>query len=412
MDRINIDRAREMLREARDELKKHYYDPKFHGLDLEARYKEHDAAIAKAPTFADGFRIVASFLDGLNDSHTFFRPPQRAFRTEYGFRVQMFGDKALIARVRPGTDAVSKVKPGDEVQGWNGLKVTRDTLWKVNYMYNGLAPQRISNLSLSNPEGQVRDVAVDPYVVQLKRQLDIAGGDGLDLWQLVREEENADHLVRQRFVEFEGATIWKMPEFDMTDEQVDRAFVMAKKHPALILDLRGNPGGLVVTLERMVANVFGHDVKIADRIGRKELKPQLAKTRGSAAYTGKVIVLVDSGSASAAELFARVIQLEKRGVVVGDVSSGSVMESRGYSESQGADTKIFYGFSITDADLIMKDGKSLEHNGVVPDELVVPTPAEVAAGRDPALVHAAEIAGVKLDPAKAATLFPFEWQKL
>ncbi len=51
------------------------------------------------------------------------------------------------------------------------------------------------------------------------------------------------------------------------------------------------------------------------------------------------------------------------------------MEARGYSESQGTDTQIYYSFSVTDADLIMKDGKSLEHHGVVPDEIVIPTTA-------------------------------------
>ncbi|HTA47218.1 MAG TPA: S41 family peptidase [Bryobacteraceae bacterium] len=413
MDRINLDRARQMLRDAHDELKKHYYDTKYHGLDLEARYKEYDASIARAASLAQAYGIVATFLDGFNDSHTFFRPPQRPARIDYGFRIQMFGQKALIARVRPGTDAESKLKPGDEVLVWNKFNVQRDVLWKMNYFFNTVAPQSASNLTVRNPAGEVREVQAQPSVHQLKRRLDIAGPNGdVDLWQLVREEEIFDHNVRQRTVESDGVMIWKVPEFDMTDEEVDRIFTNARKHPALILDLRDNPGGLVVTLERMVGNVFDHDVKIADRIGRKELKPQLAKTRGGSIFNGKLIVLVDSASASAAELFARVIQLEKRGIVIGDTSSGSVMEARGYSESQGTDTRIFYSFSITDADLIMKDGKSLEHNGVVPDELVVPTPQDVAEGRDPALARAAEIAGVKLDPVKAGKMFPLEWLPL
>ncbi len=85
-------------------------------------------------------------------------------------------------------------------------------------------------------------------------------------------------------------------------DEVVHMFALARKYPALIFDLRDNPGGRILTLERVVANVFDHDVKIADRIGRKELKRQLARTRGAAAYTGRVIVLVDSSSASAVDL--------------------------------------------------------------------------------------------------------------
>jgi C-terminal processing protease CtpA/Prc len=200
-----------------------------------------------------------------------------------------------------------------------------------------------------------------------------------------------------------------MPEFFLTDDEVDRIFGIVAKHKALILDLRGNPGGAVVTLERMIGNVFDHDIKIADRVGRKELKPQLAKSRGDKAFAGQLIVLVDSASASAAELFARVIQLEHRGTVIGDRSSGSVMESKGYSCSQGVDTRIFYSFSITDADLIMKDGKSLEHAGVTPDQIAIPTAQDLAAGRDPVLARAAHLVGLNLEPAAAGKLFPFEW---
>jgi C-terminal processing protease CtpA/Prc len=228
----------------------------------------------------------------------------------------------------------------------------------------------------------------------------------------VREEETADHQLRQRHYEIDDVMIWKMAEFDLKDDEVDHMFGIAKKHKALVLDLRDNPGGAVVTLDHMLGNVFEEDVKIGDRKGRKELKPQLAKGRGKNAFTGKIVVLVDSRSASAAELFARVMQLEKRGTVVGDRSSGSVMESRHYAESLGLDTKVFYGFSITDADLIMKDGKSLEHSGLVPDEIVLPTASDLAEGKDPALVRAAELAGLKLEPTQAGKLFPYEWSPL
>jgi carboxyl-terminal processing protease len=155
--------------------------------------------------------------------------------------------------------------------------------------------------------------------------------------------------------------------------------------------------------------MFDHEVKIADRVRRNGVKTEWTKSRGAKTFTGKLVVLIDSESASASEVFARIVQLEKRGVVVGDLSSGSVMESRMYPHSIGAMAITFYGSSVTEADLLMSDGKSLERVGVVPDTRILPTPSDLAAGRDPALANAAGLVGIKLTPEEAGKLFPVEW---
>jgi C-terminal processing protease CtpA/Prc len=202
--------------------------------------------------------------------------------------------------------------------------------------------------------------------------------------------------------------VLKIPEFFFTYSEIEHMVARARKFKTLVIDLRGNPGGSVDTLKYLVGGVFEKEVKIADRVGRKETKGEIAKPMHNP-FTGKLIVLIDARSASAAELFARLIQLEKRGTVIGDLSSGSVMESKHYNEQMGTDTVIFYGASVTEWDLIMADGNSLEHKGVSPDELLLPTGSDLQAGRDPVLAHAAGLAGVKLTSEVAGKAFPYEW---
>jgi carboxyl-terminal processing protease len=137
----------------------------------------------------------------------------------------------------------------------------------------------------------------------------------------------------------------------------------------------------------------------------------MAKGHGDQIFKGQLVVLVDGESASAAELFARLVQLEKRGTVIGDRSAGADMQSLTYPLQLGVDKVIYYGVNITRADVIMADGQSLEHVGIMPDELILPTAADMAAGRDPVLARATALVGIKLDPEKASTFFPLEWSK-
>jgi C-terminal processing protease CtpA/Prc len=403
--------VRTMLHDAYDSVKSHYYDPKFHGLDWDGRFKEYDDKMKTAASLNAGVAIVAAFLGGLNDSHTYFSPPRRPYRHDYGYRVNFIGDDAMVTRVRPGTDAEGKVKPGDRVMSLNGNAVTRETFFSMEYFLNVLSPQAATKLMLRDPASAEREALVNAKVLPTRQLRDLTGsGADVDLADLIKEMEATDHIIRQQYAEMGDVMIWKMPTFNIEPSEVDKLMATARKHAALILDLRGNGGGRVDAMSRMLGSVFDHDVAIGDRVARKDTKKLMAKTRGGNAFPGKLVVITDSGSASAAEIFPKVVQLEGRGTIIGDRSAGAVMEAIGYPFAQGSTVVVFYAFSVTDADLIMKDGKSLERLGVTPDEKALPTAQDLASGRDPVLARAAQLVGLALDPIAAGKLFPFEWR--
>jgi carboxyl-terminal processing protease len=401
LDKGERERNRQILNDAYDAVKEHYYDPNYHGVDLKALRAEYAKKVEESDSNGEAFRMIAAFLEKLDDSHTFFIPPRRPYSFDYGYRMQLIGDRCFVTAVRPGTDAEGKAHVGDQVLHVDGFSVNRIDFKDLSYYLGRLAPQPLSDLDLLTPDGRQEKVRVTTTFKKGEEVVDAFGP-----WRPLMQ------LSGPRQVVVGDATFWKMPFFLAEDSSVDRLFTATRQHKTLILDLRGNPGGAGETLERMLGYVFDHDVKIGDKVMRAETKPMIAKSRNGHVFLGDLIVLIDAESASAAELFARVVQLEKRGLVLGDRSAGAVMGAQVYSYQQGLANVVAYGFSVTQEDLIMMDGKSLEHNGVIPDETILPTAEDLASGRDPVLARAAALAHVKLNSSEAGKLFPEEWAPL
>jgi C-terminal processing protease CtpA/Prc len=407
MNDFERDRALSTLHEISSDVKKHYYDPKFHGLNPDALFKQTEEEMKSSASFNQAITKLAAALDKFDDSHLFYRPPPRPYRLEYGWRMKMIGDKCYVTAVRPGTDAEAKgLRRGDQVLAVNGFPTSRDTLWKIEYLYRVLRPQPSLKIAVASPGGQPRELSISALISE-KAQLQNINFD--NIWELIHQQDAENRIFETTCATVNDVVVCKIPEFVLSPVQVDDILRKFGSHSAVVLDLRENPGGAVDSLERFLGGLFDHEVKISDRQGRKDMKPQLARPHGKT-YTGKIIVLVDSKSASAAELLARVMQLENRGTVVGDRSEGAVMEAEGFGYRHGTIERYsFYAASITRANLIMKDGKSLEKIGVTPDDLQIPTPEDMAAGRDTVLAHALGLAGAKVSSEDAGKLFPVKW---
>jgi carboxyl-terminal processing protease len=388
-------------------IQEHYYDPKLNGLDWNAVIEKAKVKIENAKNLNDALAQVAVAVSYLNDSHTFYFPPERPYHLDYGFDYQMIWSRCFVTRVRPGSDAATKgLRPGDEILSLDGVAPTRQNLWGIRYLYETLEPEPGLSLEVQTPGGEKQKLAAMAKVTQ---ESDLAYRPGASIWyDLIRKDENESHRLRMRLAEVNKVAILKFPIFEYSADQFYELGAKVRKDNSMIVDLRGNPGGLVETLKQFIGMFFDHDIKLCDRVERKKTETEMAKGEKHNYFSGKVIVLVDSESASASEIFARVMQLEKRATVMGDRTSGAVMMAEGFPFSSGG---VDYGAQITIANLIMTDGKSLEHQGVMPDDLVFPQPEDLAKGRDPVLAKAAAELGVPLTPEVAGALFPYEWPK-
>ena len=401
--------AESMLDNVRDSIKKNYFDPAFRGVDMDYVFEQAKTRLQAANTRDSLMITVASAVMAFDDSHTTFIPPSRAAAIDYGWRVAMIGDECYITRVRPGSDAESKgLKPGDKLISIDNFKPTRKNLWQMFYRYFLIAPTARVNMVVQSPgEAQSKPLSIDTKITKTAKVISLQNYYDRG----VVKEGWFDTKKLHEFAEFgSDLLIWKMHTFATSDQSIDDAVGRAKKFKTLILDLRGNGGGYVDALKRLVGQVMEKDTKICDQKMRKSTKPQTAKAQ-SDPFKGKIVVLVDHDSASASELFARVMQLEARGKIIGDRSAGAVMESQFYEMEAGMGQNLWYGASVTIADLIMSDGKSLEKIGVTPDEVMLPTGKDLSENRDPVLSYAATLAGVELSAEKAGMLFPYEWPK-
>ena len=407
--------ARQMLRTIRTAISNEYYDPAFHGIDVAEHFKAAEKKIDTVESIGRAYAVIAQALIDFGDSHTFFLPPEVSSNFEYGWQMAVIGDRCLVLGVKPGSDAeVKGLRPGDRILEIETLPPTRADLWKMRYSLHMLNPRRRVRLVAETPGGSPRPLEIETKITPRPKEIRV---DLVDLLNGIPTDIDEISVKRvNRVANLGSVAVWRLEAFDFPPDEVDRQFdAVIKGATDLIIDLRGNPGGYVKTLEQLTGRLFDRDVKLADMKSRKSTKPSMAKKRKTP-FMGRIIALVDSESASAAEILARVLQLEQRGVVLGDRTAGSVMVGGMMSSavqlvSAGDELRILpFGFSITVADVIMKDGKSLERVGVVPDELLVPTQDDLAAGRDPVLARAATMLGATLDPAAAGKLFPLVWR--
>jgi len=160
---------------------------------------------------------------------------------------------------------------------------------------------------------------------------------------------------------------------------------MAQNPRGLILDLRNNGGGYLVTAVEVTSQFIGEGVVLYEQYGdgRKNVYEALP---GGLATEIPMVVLINEGSASASEIVAGALQDHDRAQLVGMTSygKGSVQNWHPLRGDNGA-------VRVTIARWLTPDGHSIDKQGIAPDVTIELTQADRDAKRDPQLEAAVNL---------------------
>ncbi|MCH5373470.1 MAG: S41 family peptidase, partial [Planctomycetes bacterium] len=243
------------------------------------------------------------------------------------------------------------IKAGDRIVEVDGVATENVSTDEAADLLKGVEGSS-TELQLLDPEGKSRRVRL------VRRRVDVPS------------VENAHIVDKER-----GIAYMKLSSFqETTSRDVDTALwkLHGEGMQNLVIDLRGNPGGLLNAAVD-VADKFVTTGTIVSTRGRNSHEDFDYRARSLGTWRVPLVVLIDSDTASASEIFAGAIRDHRRGTVIGQRSYG-----------KGSVQGIFtlntsdMGVRLTTAKFFSPSGQAISNRGVSPDLVVQVTQKPVA----------------------------------
>ncbi len=315
---------------------------------------------------------ISGLASSLGDPYTYFLPPQEKTLFEQdvqgnfggvGMQVGMKdGVVTVIAPLKGSPAERAGIKAGDKVLKIDDATTTDMTIDKALYLIRGEIGKSVHLTLFRAGAKELIEVNVVRDVIQVPT-IDTKTKDGVFIISLYGFPATGAELFRQSLREFTQSGTKK-----------------------LILDLRGNPGGYLEVAVDM-ASWFLPPGKLVVREEEKGGGGQVFRSKGYNVFGDnfKMVILVDGGSASAAEILAGALSENGVATLVGTQTfgKGSVQELVPITE----DTSL----KVTIARWITPNGTNLSAGGIMPDVKVEITKEQVEKGEDPQLDKAIEI---------------------
>lgn len=161
-----------------------------------------------------------------------------------------------------------------------------------------------------------------------------------------------------------------------TPDLITKAANELKGSKGIILDLRGNPGGLVSSAVAVSSQWLSQgDIIMQEKRGSEVVQTYNA-TGGNVLKGVPTVVLIDSGSASASEITAGALKDHKAATIIGTKSYGKGVVQQIINFADGSQLKV------TVASWYRPGGQSINHKGISPDQEVKVAKGDTAGGAD------------------------------
>jgi carboxyl-terminal processing protease len=287
-----------------------------------------------------------------------------------GVELKASAGALLIVRVITGSPAErAGIHGGDLIVAVDGHKIQEGSTDQAANMLQGPEGSLVSVAVVSPGEAprllSIHRQRVDVPSVDMVHMLDATSGIGY--LKLTCFQKTTRHDLE--------AALWRLHR---------------EKMQSLIMDLRGNPGGLLVSSVE-VSNLFIDRGVIVSTRGRSVQEDATYTAREESVWHMPLTVIIDQDSASAAEIFAGAIRDHHRGTIVGTRSfgKGSV---QGIFQLETCDA----GLRLTTAKFFSPNGRPFARVGVEPDVMVHqtarPVDGTIASKDDAMLAAATEVA--------------------
>jgi carboxyl-terminal processing protease len=375
-------------------IDKRYRDASFNGVDWKAageRYRPLAIAAADDDAFWD---VLDRMTGELHDSHTRVESPKRVALREkneaitLGFSFLPIDGKLAVSAVHPESDAYwAGVRPGMAIVSIGGepaLQAYRKLL----------AGTRNDSTDRARRLRVVRQLVTGAEGTSESFTFERADGSRFDARLTRRRIEG--HLREEHRLLPSGFGYLRFSQWTLgLTLRALAALQELKDAPGMVIDLRNNPGGSVHAVNALLDQFFPHRTELGGtttRNGRpialflgsvEIIKLKRVAAGNPNAYRGPVVILTNAVSASGSELFAGTLQATGRARVVGQPSCGCLMGFLGYARIPGGGELAYseVGFTLT-------NGKPVEGEGVIPDDPVAITFADLQVGRDRTLEEA------------------------